>query len=227
MKVSIVYIFPNGGANGYEELAFRFLQTYHEHPPGMDHESIIVCNGTPASEETKFYFGSLPNAIFLDHDGSGYDIGGFQAASRAHPADMMVFFGSTAYFKHAGWLVRMVQAFQTHGDTVYGVMGNQGQLNVGVYPHIRTTGFWLSSSLFNQYPVQVTRPEQRYAFEHGPDGLTSWAIKQGRQPWIISMSAGDWVLQACDHIPDGFHQGTQENLLVGDRLSRPPYYPVE
>ncbi len=225
MKVSLVYIYPNAGAGGYAELAFRFLQTYHDCLPGMDHDTIIVCNGSPATDETRFYFGSLPNVSFLDRDGAGYDIGGFQAAARAYPADLMVFFGSTAYFRHPGWLLKVVQAFQLHGDTLYGTMGNQGAQNVGVWPHVRTTGFWLSPSLFNRYPIQVTDPSQRYPFEHGANGLTSWVVNQGLQPWIVGME-GDWTLQACDSMPGGFHNGNQDNLLIGDRLSAPPYWGV-
>ena len=222
MKVAITYIYPNAGEGGYFDLAVRFLDSYGKFPPGMDHDSIIVCNGSPATDETKFYFGSLPNLICLEHDGSGYDIGGFQLAARTVPCDLMVFFGSTAYLRQPNWLVRMVDAFQRHGDTLYGAMGNQG---VGdIYPHIRTTGFWMSPALLNRYPIQVTRPEQRYEFEHGRSGLTTWAIQQGKQPWVVS-AVGDWVLQSCNSVPGGYHNGNQESLLTGDRLTRPPYHP--
>lgn len=223
MKVAITYIYPNAGAGDYFDLAVRFLDSYGKFPPGMDHDSIIVCNGQPATDETRFYFGSLPNLTCLDHDGSGYDIGGFQMAARTVPCDLMVFFGSTAYLNHPNWLFRMVESFNSHGDTIYGAMGNQGAQHAWVYPHIRTTGFWLSPALFNRYPIQVTRPEQRYEFEHGATGLTTWAIQQGKQPWVIAGDT-DWVLGACDNIPNGYHRGDQSNLLAGDRLTLPPYY---
>jgi hypothetical protein len=227
MKIACVYIYPNAGEGGYFEHAARFLQSYTDHPAGLEHDSVIVCNGTPASDETKFIFGGLSNVSFLDHDGSGYDIGGFQLAARTVACDLMVFFGSTAYVRQPNWLARMVQAYKDHGDTLYGSMGNQGATNVGVWPHVRTTGFWLSRALFNRYPVQVTRPDQRYPFEHGANGLTSWVISQNKDVWIVPASEGDWLLQACDMIPNGFHQGSQDNLLVGDKLSRPPYHPYE
>lgn len=226
MKIAVTYIYPNAGAGGYFELAMRFMQTYHEHPPGLDHDTVIVCNGKPGTDETRFYFGSLPNLTLLDHDGSGYDIGGFQAAARNYPCDLMLFFGSTAYFRHANWMKRVVESFNTHGDTIYGAMGNQGAQHAHVKPHIRTTGFWLSPSLMNSYPILVTRPEQRYEYEHGVSGLTSWLISQGKQPWVVSVYSGDYVLQACDSIPEGYHNGNQTNLLFGDRLTCSPYYGV-
>jgi hypothetical protein len=207
------------------EQAIRFLQSYADYPAGIDHESVIVCNGSPATDETRFFFGGMPNLTFLDHDGSGYDIGGFQAAARTVPADLMVFFGSSAYLRQKNWLTMMVDAYRRHGDTLYGSMGNQGAMACGVYPHIRTTGFWLSTALMNRYPIRITTPEQRYPFEHGATGLTTWVMQQGLQPWVTSM-VGDWVLQACDTIPEGFHHGNQVNLLTGDRLTMPPYYPV-
>lgn len=226
MKICVVYIYPLGGESGYYDKAIKFLHTYHENPPGIQHDTAIVCNGTPATEETQFLFGSLPNCSFINHDGSGLDIGGYQLAARTVPCDLMVFFGSSTYFKRVGWLIRMFTSFNLHGDTIYGAMGNQGDVHSWVKPHIRTTGFWMSPGLMNRYPIKVTQSDQRYEFEHGPTGLTSWVIAQGKQPWVVAWD-GDYRLQTCDHIPNGFHRGNQENLLVGDRMSSPPYYPCE
>jgi hypothetical protein len=223
MRVSIIYIYPNNGEGGFHDKAVTFLETYHQHPPGMDHKTVIVCNGVPANDETRFLFASMPNVEFLNHDNSGLDCGGYQAAARSVDADLLVFFGSTTYFKRAGWMLRMVQAYEKHGDCLYGTMGNQGHQAVGVWPHVRTTAFWMSRNLFNRYPIQVTRNEQRYAFEHGVDGLTSWVLRQAKKVLVVTWE-GEYSVQLCDGAPGGFHNGAQENLLVGDRLSCPPYY---
>lgn len=225
VKITVVYVHPLVGNEHYLNLAIRFLQTYHTHPPGCDHDTVIVCNGNPPTEETAFLFGSLPNIQFLHHDNSGFDCGAYQAASRIHPADLMVFFGASTYLKGPGWLARMLDAYQKHGPALYGVMGNRGVVPMGVYPHVRTTGFWMPSELLNRYPHRVSQPEQRYGFEHGPDCLTSWIYRQGLRAWIVGWS-GEYLEPAWDSIPNGFHQGDQSNLLAGDRNSEPPFYPV-
>ena len=218
--VVCTYIFPQNGAGGFFDLAQNFIHSYTRFPAGYDHQMVIVCNGSPVTDEAEALFGEIPNCAFLEHDNSGYDIGGFQKASREVPGDLMVFFGATAYIRGANWLARMVEAWKKHGDTLYGCMGNRGA--PGVQPHVRTTGFFLSSSLFNSYPHQVTRPEHRYEFEHGPTCLTSWMKDRRKNPLIVSWE-GEYHEHLWDSIPNGFRQGNQSNILCGDRMTRSPY----
>lgn len=225
MKVTVVYVYPLIGDERYLNLAIRFLSTYHQFPPGMDHESVVVCNGSPPDAEIGFLFGSLPNLTVTHHDNSGFDCGAYQYASRTYPADMMVFFGASAYFKRAGWLNRMLEGYLQNGPGLYGSMGNRGNVRVGVHPHIRTTGFWMSSQLFNAYPHTISRPEQRYGFEHGPDCLTSWVYRQRQRVMVVGWS-GCYEQGAWDSIPNGFHRGDQSDILSGDRNSAPPFYAV-
>lgn len=217
-----VYTFPLNGASGFFDLALRFIQSYMLSPAGADHQMVVVCNGSPVTDEAECLFGEIPNCVLMEHDNSGYDIGAFQKVSREFPGDLMVFFGATAYIKGAGWLARMEQAFKDYGDTLYGAMGNRGNYHYSVEPHIRSTGFWLSSALFNQYPHKVTTPDGRYPFEHGRNCLTSWVKSKRRIPYVVTWD-GVYPETAWDTIPNGYHQGNQSNLLCGDRLTRIPY----
>lgn len=221
--ICAVYIFPLNGRNGYLDLALRFIQSYARFPAGANHQMVVVCNG-PITNEAECLFSQIPDCIFLEHDNSGYDIGGFQKAAREIPVDLMVFFGATAYLKGPNWLARMEEAWKAHGDTLYGAMGNRGN-GSSVQPHVRTTGFWISSDLFNQYPHQVIRPEHRYMFEHSEACLTSWIKRRRLSPFIVSWTGVHSEAQ-WDSIPNGYHNGNQSNLLVGDRLTMPPYYHI-
>lgn len=219
----MTYVFPNFGDEHYLNLAVRFLKTYHEFPPGMAHETVVVCNGNPPDEQTAFLFGSLPDLQFLHHDNSGFDCGAYQHAAQSHPSDLMVFFGASTYFKREGWLVRMLEAHLKYGPGLYGSMGNRGVIPLGVYPHIRTTAFWTTTELFNQYPHRIVRAEQRYGFEHGPHCLTSWAYSQ-RKPVMVVGWSGEYEQGAWDLIPNGFHRGDQSDILAGDRNSDVPFH---
>lgn len=225
-KIAVVYIYPHDGHQGFAPHALEFAQSYARNPPGLHHDTIIVCNGASISQPSKDLFDPLPNKTYIEHDNSGWDIGGFQAAARHSTADMLVFCGVHTYFRKPGWLFRMHEVFLELGDTLYGSTGNQGDERFGVWPHVRTTGFWMSRLLFNAYPHQVTESGaggQRYAMEHGKDCLTSWIVRQGKQPWIVAWDCV-WPVQQCDQIPGGYHNGIQFNLLVGDRLTAPPYW---
>lgn len=224
MKIIAVYVFPVAGGS-YFDFACRFVNSYNANPPGIDHRLIVVSNGGPPSIEMRCVIDQLtqPAEVFV-HDNSGYDIGAYEAASKAYPCDMMVFLGNTTYFKGAGWLKRMAEAFDRHGPAaLYGVMGNNGDARVAVQPHIRTTGFWLAPIMLNMYPLRVTQPSQRYAFEHGPACLTTWYRNHGHKALMVTWS-GEYEWPSWDGIPNGFHQGDQSDLICGDRISEPPFY---
>lgn len=223
MKIACVYIVPPDSETS-AAYAARFLDSYHAFPPGEDHETVIVLNSTKRSCQIECLFSSMPHLYFLEHDNSGFDIGGFQLASRTVPCELMIFFGVSAYFRHPNWLVKITDAFQRCGPAQYGAMGNAGDPRFGVQPHIRTTAFWLPPILFNRYPIRVNCSQQRHPFEHGPQCLTTWLKGQGIESWVVS-AIGEHPLAHCDKFPGGFHRGTQHNLLMGDRLSEPPFYP--
>jgi len=210
-------------AGNYVELAEQFIESYIRNDPMLDHRTTIVCNGAPPSLETKGLFASLPGLKFITHDNSGFDIGSFQKASSESSADMIVFFGASAYVKGRGWLFRMAQSFSKHGEAQYGSMGNRGVPHVNVHAHLRTTGIWCSPKLFNSYPIKVTDPSQRFPFEHGPNCFTNWCRNNGLKNWLVTHS-GEWLWDHWDMVPNGFHSGDQSDLLSGDRLCRPPYY---
>lgn len=223
MKIGIVYVYPAFMGSRYEEYAMRFLKSYHDNPPGIEHDSIVALNGVKQTSELCCMFSGLMNCSFLEHDNSGYDIGAFQHAARKFPCDMMVFFGASTYFVNPGWLIRMATSFQRHGDTLYGAMGNRGVQNLGVWPHIRTTAFWMRPDLLNNYPQIVTRPEQRHPFEHGQNCLTSWVRGQGKIVWVVTWT-NELTMANWDDDPNGFHRGNQMALLAGDHMCEPPYY---
>lgn len=225
-KVVIVFVYPLNGNQAFAAKAIEFVASYEKNPPGMDHDTVIVCNGEPASESSKALFNSLPNVTFIDHDNSGWDIGAFQLAARTVEADLMVFFGSHAYFRKPGWLKRMVEVAEEKGNTLYGCTGSLGNIAFGVYPHVRTTGFWCHPSLMAQYPIKVTQAGTgggRYNFEHGENCFTNWIIIQGMQPYIVGWDCV-WPLHDSGQMPGGMHNGTQYNLLCGDRLTTIPFH---
>lgn len=224
MKIALVYVYaPHCGPDYEWTFPYRFLQSYHQFRTTMDHQSVIVCNSGPPSPEAEVLFSSLPNCTFLQHDNSGFDIGAFQHAALVIPCDLMIFFGTTTHICGPGWLERVVDSVQKHGDTLYGSMVNSGDYRVGVWPHIRTTGFWSSPNLMNRYPHRVTRPEQRYAFEHHQNCLTQWVRRSGKAPLLVTWQ-GEFTQDTWRYDHRGFHQGDQAGLIFADRLCEPPYH---
>jgi hypothetical protein len=222
MKIAIVYAFVNTGDAERISQAVRFIETYNANPPGMDHDSVVVLNGHGNGLGfAAALFASLPNLTILQHDNSGWDIGAFQMAARTIPCDLMLFFGASAWIPKPGWMKRVYESCQTRGLGLFGCHGNQG---VGsVFPHVRTTGFWINPELLNRYPHQVTEPGQRYPFEHGSQCVSKWVREQGLGVWVVGWD-GEYPLERCNSMPNGIHRGDQSNLLFRDRLTDPPFY---
>jgi len=225
VKVAIVYIYPSALNGATDDYVGRFLSSYVRNPTKVYHDSIVVLNGGKQSSELLCMFSCLKNCRFFEHDDSGWDIGAFQAVAAANAQyDVMVFLGTSAWIKGPSWLDRIVETFSHHGDHLYGVMGNQGNGN-GVHPHIRTTGFWMRPGLLNEYPVRVNTPGQRYPFEHGQQCLTQFVWSRRKKAYVITWN-GAYEYPNWDSIPNGFHRGNQSALIIGDRVSDPPYYAI-
>jgi hypothetical protein len=224
-KLCLVYIYAMGGAGVYRDKALQFVESYVRNPPGLQHETLIVCNGVSANADTQKVFEPLGSYQFLDRDDAGWDIGGYQAASRALPADLMIFCGGHTYFRKPGWLARLYEVFAKTGPGLYGATGNQGDLRVNVHPHVRTTGFWCPPWLMRKYPHEVTQRGgggQRYEFEHGEKCLSNFARSLGLPRLIVGWNDVK-PLEDCNAMAGGFHNGDQHNVLIGDRLTQKPY----
>ena len=223
VSVTVVYVHVMN-SDLYDHYARRFVLTCAKFPARYPHRTVVVCNCGTANDETRAIFKPLENVTFLNHDNSGYDLGGYQAASRQCSDDLIVFFGASTYINGDGWLARMVEAFLAHGPAQYGAMGNKGDLGLGIWPHLRTTAIWMPPSLFNSYPGRVTTPGHRHPFEHGRDCFTSWVNKQGLKSWVITWDY-DLPYRNWDDSPKGYQRGDQSDLIAGDHLTEPPYYP--
>lgn len=214
MRLVVVYIYwcPNK--------AKEFIQTYRQFQAGLDHRLIVICNDGRADILKRQAFDGIPH-LMLEGDNIGYDIGAFQQVSEAMPCDLMVYFGSSSYLRGPGWLSRMAEAYSKHGPGLYGTMGHTG---VGaIAPHIRTTCFWMEPRIMNQYPYRCARPQDRYPFEHGPQCLTSFVSHLGLNIMVVNWH-GEYRWPQWN-VPNGYHSGRQTELIAGDRLSRPPFYP--
>jgi hypothetical protein len=221
MKVVVVYVYPVFGEH-HDTLAERFAKSYKAHLPKTKHELVVVSNGGPPTDKMRETFKDIP-CRWLEHDDTGWDIGAFRKAAKEIPAELMVFFGGSAHILGAGWLKRMIAAWKKHGLALYGVTANTGDRRYGVWPHIRTTGFWLPPELLNAYPHKTdSSRESRYRFEHGPDCLTEWVGQQNLCAWMVTWSNEhlfpDW------NVKNGYHNGDQSEVIIGDRLTTSAHY---
>lgn len=136
----------------------------------------------------------------------------------------MMYLGGTTYCRRAGWLMRMVGAFMNLGqNNLYGSCGHGGA--GPVRPHIRTTGFACSPRMLAQYPRRPQNDADRYATEHGAGCLSDWFTQNGHRVLVITFG-GEYDLAHANDDPNGYARGNQWNMLLGDKLTAPPFQSV-
>lgn len=216
MNIIVVYVFPTSGQ--YDAYANRFCSGYRAFDPGHNHQLLVICNGENPSEAQKAIFDGL-KPLFIQHDNVGWDIGAYQMISHEVDCDFMVCFGASTYFKRGEWLSRMLEAFIRNGPYhLYGATGNTGNLDVMVWPHIRTTAFWFRPELLRAYPYQIITQRDRYYFEHGPLNFSRFIEAENRQCYVVHW---DHIvpLTKSNTIRNGYCNGDQSQLLARDRCT--------
>lgn len=202
MRILTAYITVAGG-DRTEEFSSRFAATWNWHPPGMETDLVVVCNGGGIEASL------VPlKPTYYPRPNVGADIGGFMdVAKSAGAADAMLCFGESIFFHRQGWLKRIADVWERRGPGLYGFFSS----NL-VNPHLNTTAFVCPPKILASYPEVVVTREQRYEFEHGQRPF--WKRVQGLGfpvrliTWDGDYPPGEW--RAPHNI---LWKGNQSNCL--------------
>lgn len=219
MKVCLVYVFPCLADEHHVELALRFITTYREHPAGMEHELVVVCNGGGPSQPLSWHgeklwsprdlFSFIPGTQFFLHDNSGFDIGAYQAVAKHIDADIMVCLGQSVYFHREGWLKRWATGWESYGPGMYGPFASHQ-----IRPHLNTTAFAVPPGFFQRYyPEKVNTHDQRYAFENS--SMAFWSrVNSARKSVALVTWDGVWAPTNWRKPKNILWKGDQSNCLM-------------
>lgn len=213
-KPVVIYCLPVQSLGDFLPQAYRFVASWLECQPLHDCSLFVISNGGEPSSEAQLLFSAIPSFQgFLERGNEGFDIGAFQFAAQNIAGEMHVYFGTNAYFRRAGWLYRMVEAWNSAGPQFYGAFAS-----LVSRPHIRTTGFWTSPELMNRYPRRVTTLQQRYDAEHRDMNLTDWVETVGHRALMVTWS-GLYGRNFWGQVLNAYMSGDQSECLIRDRIS--------
>lgn len=206
LKIVLSYIAVSGGALTSDYCA-RFVGSYLACPPGVEHETVVVCQGGPLPTETALMFDALPCKFFPRPNDSGWDISAFQDVAARFPCDMLVCCGETCHSHREGWLSRYLEVWNQLGAGMYGTFSS----NL-VRPHLNTTGFCIAPKFLMGAPRPRNRLE-RYSFEHGDNAL--WKkVESFKYPVRCVTWDGAWDSQHWRYPENILWKGDQSNLLL-------------
>jgi len=214
-KTTLVYICPVESLNTiYFDNARRFVSSYHNFPPEMEHEAIIVSNGGEPSEQTRSLFSSISNAKIIENDNVGWDIGAFQKFAGLVDCDLMLCLGSSIHFHRKGWLKRLVEAWREKGHGIYGT-----SCTYEISPHIRPSFIMFDPKILLAYPFKIRSRKDCFGFEGSrwkrKMNFTAWSEKQGFSNWMVTWD-GIYGITEWDKPDNVFRKGNQLSMLALD-----------
>lgn len=220
MKFELAYCLPSG--DDHLPYAYRFVTSYLQFPPACEHTMAILTDPGYESKAEEL-FELFSNVRIVTSPDIGKDLSRYFHLAERTDADLVMFLGGSTYCRRPGWGIRAVTAAQRMGmQNLYGACGHTGA--GPVRPHIRTTGFWCSPAVLRRYPIRPKNHGERYQVEHGQGCISDWFATQGYQRWVINFGT-EFDLSRANDDPHGYARGSQSNLLIGDRLTCPPYQP--
>src|SRR5664279_842450 len=98
MKVVLCYIAVANG-NMTDDFASRFVMTYHDYPPGIEHKTIVICQGGPIPTSTAVLFAEIKASMWPHTNDPGWDISAFIDCARGpcSDADIVLCLGESVY----------------------------------------------------------------------------------------------------------------------------------
>ena len=209
VKICVAYTCVSNGQLTSDYCA-RFVATFIEYPPGVSTDLLIICNGGPIRAELSLMFAPLKAKMFFRENDAGQDITGYQDAARGPCSeyDAALFCGESVYFHRAGWLGRLVEAYEKHGPGLYGPFSSNS-----VRAHLNTTAFFCPPLLVRQYPVRPQSRADRMAFEHSENSLWRRVSARGLAVRLVTWD-GEYQPRMWRFPKDILWRGDQSNCLM-------------
>lgn len=209
MRIVLLYIAVAGGPITENHCA-KFVTTYHDFPPGIEHETIIVSQGGPLPTSTSVLFEGMNVKMWPHANSPGWDVSAYLDASRGpcHDADIMLCLGESVYFHRAGWFKRLLEAWEKFGPGMYGPFSSNY-----IRAHLQTTAFCCAPSLLREFPLPVNNRADRMAFEHGPHAFWRYVQRRGMPVRLVTWD-GEYEPRFWRGPPDIHYRGTQANCLM-------------
>jgi hypothetical protein len=205
-SITIAYICVPTGPNT-TVMVQRFTDSFKRCPPECDHDLIVICNGSKPSPFLTGMFDGL-DARFYVRSNDGWDIGGYLEYAKQCPSDMMMCLGESVHFHRAGWLARIADAWNQHGQGMYGCYSSYL-----VRPHLNTTAFGIGTKFLRDYPLKVSTRQDRYNFEHGASSMWMKVYKSGHPAMLVTWD-GMYGHAEWRNPENILWKGDQSNCLV-------------
>lgn len=230
LPTSAVVYLSRGADPWWEEAGQNFLKSYQRHPSGAPEKRYVILKGFPdvASErrQTELFANQGFTALALPD--AGYDIGAYKAAAIGLSERYICFFNTRSEILSDLWLAKLIVHMHSSNISLVGATGSFESLRTlsSHFPkfpnaHVRSNAMAIERTLFCELTEGLTfnLKYDAFKFESGRNSLTRKILSRGGKVAIVGR---DGRAYAPEWWPSSriYRRGMQENLLVGDNVTR-------
>lgn len=213
MKVDLFFPYVADKPEIFIAFAERFARTYREFDPGIEHRLVVACCCGPLTPGVRALWAET-NCLWTEYTAGGCDAGSAQFWARHTDADLIVPMTSRTYCWKAGWLKRLVEAFEKQGDGLLGVSASYE-----AQPHIRGCMYACPTKRYREYPHTISSRQECFYWEHGQWNFTKW-FQSRKLPTKMVTWDGEYDQPDWRTPPNIFRRGDQTALLTWDKHSQ-------
>ena len=227
--IAVVFLLRSLDA-GWREHAARFLRSYKTFDAGLGHGLHVALKGfedaESQAEAAAIFAGVAHRALVVPE--LGRDIGAYLWVSRALSESRVCFLNSHTQILASSWLRKLSDNLDRPAVGMVGATASFESLRplnadfpAFPNPHMRTNGFMLDMALFRKITADVVIESRHdaFLFESGQLSMTNRVLNLNLAVLVVGRNGRGYDV-AWWPWSEGFRQGEQGNLLIGDNQTR-------
>ena len=227
--VAIAYLLRGKDTN-WKDSCNRVLYSYRQYVAGCDHELHIIMKGFER-EEDELYAQQVITPLEC-HVSSvaddAFDIGAYREWSKGITNTVICLMNTGSEILANHWLEKLHGNFLDPSVGMVGATGSFESLGPGLQgfpaypnPHLRTNAFMLERERYLEATegYSFKTKEDAYRFESGNNSLTQFVKRAGLEARVVGRN-GRAYGETTWPVSNTFRQGSQHNLLIGDKQTR-------
>jgi hypothetical protein len=227
--IALVYLARGAETDHLSRFEF-FLQSYRRFSAGAEHTLFVIYKGFNDDEQLRAARAlfSVCQAIPIYTTDAAFDIGAYAEAIQQIPHGRVCFLNTNSEILCDGWLGKLAANLAQPRVGIVSATASFESLvlldpRFPRFPnvHVRSNAFMMHRELAAKILPAFRINDKKDAFfaESGPEGITRRLFAMGMTALVVGRN-GRGYAPASWPVSQTFRQGTQQNLLVHDNVTR-------
>jgi hypothetical protein len=228
-RIAVAFL-ARGAGEDWKAECTRFLDSYVNHPAGVEHSFYVLFKGFPdraSLHEAQALFERVEHrSMLLDDD--KFDIGAYIEWINRIDDEIVCAFNTTSEILTDHWLKKLAVNLALPNAGLVGATASFESLKSwhdGFPPfpnvHVRSNAFMVDRQILCRYTegMEIRDKLDAFRFESGPKSLSAHIASLGKEVMIVGRNGRGYAPMFWPS-SETFRLASQSNLLVGDNQTR-------